>query len=315
MTCYSPITAFRLIGRKTENNKDVIVFRNPTETHEKIDLPCGQCIGCRTDKSKQWAIRCVHESLMFLNNCFITLTFDEENIDANESLVKSDFQKFMKRLRKKNNGFEQVKTKKGSIEPIRYFHCGEYGIKLSRPHHHACIFNFDFRDKKLYTIRDEVRLYRSEEFEELWPFGFSTIGDVTYESAAYCARYITKKITGKKAEQHYRKIDTNTGEIKKIQSEYITSSRRPGIGKTWYDKYKTDVYPKDFTTIKGKKLRSPGYYDKLYETENKESLDKIKRKRKIEKCKRKENNTLVRLKVKRTIKQQLIKRLVRSVEQ
>ncbi len=212
MSCFHPLSAYRLLTRKTPNGKSVIAFNSKSVNNlpfEEINLPCNQCIGCRIERSRQWAIRCIHEASLFQNNCFITLTFSDSNLDEQGSLMKSDFQKFVKRLRKKFQGKERVVTPNGKVTfPIRYFHCGEYGAQLSRPHHHACLFNFDFYDKKIWSVRSGVRLYRSADLERLWPFGFSTLGDVTFQSAAYIARYITKKINGKLAEEHYKKVVT-----------------------------------------------------------------------------------------------------------
>lgn len=156
----------------------------------------------------------------------------------------------MKRVRKHFFG-----NAKGSV---RYFHCGEYGEQLGRPHHHACLFNLDFPDKKLWSVREGVRLYRSATLENLWPHGNSTLGDVTFDSAAYVARYVTKKITGEPALAHY------AGKL----PEYCTMSRRPGLGKDWLKKYSSDLYPKDFTVIRGKKIKIPKYYNSMYELTN-----------------------------------------------
>ena len=320
VTCYYPLKAYRLKGRKTKAGKSVIVFNIKdigSDIPEIIELPCQQCVGCRIDRSKAWAIRCVHEKSLYERNCFITLTYNEENLDHFGSLVKSDFQKFMKRLRKHHKGFQEVISESGKITtPIRYFHCGEYGAKLKRPHHHACIFNFDFEDKKLWTVRQGVRLYRSEDLESkrLWPFGYATIGDVTIESAAYVARYITKKINGKEAEDHYKKVNKKTGEIVSIEPEYITMSRRPGIGKRWFDQFKRDLYPKDFVTHKGKKFKTPKYYDGIYDVIEPEKFQEIKEKR-LDKIKKyQSNNTPSRLRVREKCQKARNKKLVREYE-
>ena len=145
MSCYSPLKAYKIHGVKTESNKAVLVFNHRLtigKTYSEVDLPCGQCIGCRIDKSRDWACRCYHEASMYDENCFVTFTYDDENLPENGSLTRgsqSDFTLFMKRLRKK------VKKK------IRYFQCGEYGDTTGRPHHHACLFGFDFEDKVLYS--------------------------------------------------------------------------------------------------------------------------------------------------------------------
>lgn len=244
MACFHPLKAY--IGREdkvTFSLRDALC--TPSGKTFNVDLPCGQCIGCRLERSRLWAIRCVHEASLYEDNCFITLTFSEDFPDKTDSLYKPDFQKFMKRLRRR---FPNSK--------IRYFHCGEYGDKLKRPHHHACLFNFDFKDKELWTVREGVKLYRSKTLENLWQYGFSTIGEVNFDSCAYVARYIVKKITGDLADKHYN------GKI----SEYTTMSRNPGIGKDWIKKYASDVYPHDFIVVEGDhKCKPPRYYDKVVE--------------------------------------------------
>lgn len=164
----------------------------------------------------------------------------------------------MKRLRKHFYGNQK--------SAVRYFHCGEYGDKLGRPHHHACLFNFDFPDKELWSVRDGVRLFRSKILEELWPYGNSTIGEVTFESAAYVARYVVKKITGDPAAAHYN------GRL----PEYCTQSRRPGLGAGWFKKYHDDVFPKDFIVIRGKKSKVPKYYNRNYELTNPDEYGSLK---------------------------------------
>ncbi len=318
MTCYHPITAYRLLNKKNENGKSIILFKHEavgSQPAEEINLPCSQCIGCRIDRSRQWAIRCVHEKSLFEKNCFITLTYNPENLPENGSLVKSHFQKFMKRLRKQHKGNEILKDATGKDTfPIRYFHCGEYGALLQRPHHHACIFNFDFPDRTYWKSVNRVRYYRSQLLEKLWPFGYSSVGDVTVQSAAYVARYITKKISGKKAEAHYTQINKVTGEINRLQPEYITMSRRPGIGKRWFEKYYGDIFPKDFITHQGKKWKTPAYYDKLYDSIEPEKFKEIKEIRvdNMKACH--ENNTDARLRVREICQKARAKTLEREYE-
>lgn len=284
MACYHPMVVYRSLVKKTESGKSFISFNYKDvigTPYNEVTIPCGQCIGCRIDKSRDWAIRCVHEASCFDENCFLTLTFSDDYLNEKtypETLVKRDFQLFMKRLRKAYRGKQGVKdVNTGEITyPIRYFHCGEYGENFSRPHHHACLFNFDFEDKYMWSIREGVRLYRSDTLEKLWPFGFCTIGEVTFESASYCARYITKKINGKNKEEHYKKINYDTGELIQCLPEYSTCSRRPGIGKFWFDKFSKDL-KKDFLTIGGKKYKIPKYYDKLREVN--ENMFDVKNKR------------------------------------
>ena len=246
MPCYHPLTAYR--GRRTSSGKSEILFDKSQALKVgsglSIQLPCGQCIGCRLERSRQWAMRCHHEASLYQDNCFITLTYSDEHLPSDKSLHVEHFQKFMKRLRKRFG------------EGVRYYHCGEYGEKYMRPHYHACLFNFDFPDKKIWKENNGNRLYVSESLSELWPFGFVTIGDVTFESAAYVARYIMKKVNGDLAESHYERVDWETGEVYQLKPEYTTMSRRPGIGSNWFAKFKDDIFPQDYVVINGKKLKA-----------------------------------------------------------
>lgn len=256
MACYFPLTAYK---DKQRDAKTCIVFSRPKSWKgEVLNLPCGQCIGCRLERSRQWAVRCMHEASLFSDNSFLTLTYDDDHLPAGNSLVVSDFQDFMKRLRK-------------SIAPrrVRYYHCGEYGEETKRPHYHALLFNHDFSDKKFFTERGGNRIYTSESLSGLWPFGFSVIGEVTFESAAYVARYILKKVTGDSAPEHY-------GDRK---PEYTTMSRRPGIGKGWFEKYSSDVYPADRVIVRGSISRPPRFYDDLLHKQDPSTLAFLKIKR------------------------------------
>jgi len=267
MPCFHPINAWRSKTVNASGKRGITFNRSDALVDLELKIPCGQCVGCRLERSRQWAIRCVHEASLYQKNCFITLTFNNENLPKNSSLNVRHFQLFMKRLRKKYGA------------KIRFFHCGEYGENFGRPHYHACIFNFDFPDKELFRNVRDTKLYISQSLQELWPFGFSTIGDVTFESAAYVARYIMKKITGEKAESHYNPYDPETGEVFTRKPEYITMSRRPGIASGWLEKYADDVIHHDFCVINDKKVRPPKYYDKIFEHKYPEDFQRNKKNR------------------------------------
>lgn len=80
--------------------------------------------------------------------------------------------------------------------------------------------------------------------------------ELTFESAAYAARYITKKISGPEADTHYNVIDLETGEVYSSKiPEFIDMSRRPGIGKPFYEKFKTDIFPSDEVILRGIKMK------------------------------------------------------------
>ncbi len=319
MPCYSPLKGWRA-KNLNENGKRPIVFKlSAGLVNEPFDVPCGNCIGCRLERSRQWALRCVHEASQHEDNCFITLTYSDKYLPKNASLDVKHFQDFMKRLRK-------------SIAPtkIRFFHCGEYGAcdltnpthvknygisKLGRPHYHAIIFGYDFADKQLISERENVKLYTSNELSKSWPFGYNTVGTVTFESAAYVARYVTKKITGDAATDHYRRNYVHTGLSVDIKHEYTTMSRRPGIGKCWYDKFSSDIYPKDFITLRGKKFKPPKFYDRILEEEEIEKYEKIKTKRVLDAHNRKDDNTGLRLLEKEQVKKAQLRMLIRPLDE
>lgn len=244
MACYHPLEAWRTKGGG-------VTFRRSESLGFTIKLPCGRCIGCRIDRSRQWAVRCVHEASLHEDNCFITLTYAPEFLPRGATLVKRHFQLFMKRLRKQTGA------------KIRYYHCGEYGDELSRPHYHALLFGFDFADKVLWKTVRGIPIYKSDLLASTWGMGFCSIGAVTFQSAAYVARYIMKKINGDLAQAHYADVDHETGEMTSKLPEYTSMSLKPGIAAEWFEQFHEDVYPHDYVVVSGKKYKTPRFYDKL----------------------------------------------------
>lgn len=208
----------------------------------------------------------MHEAELHTRTCFLTLTYKNSAIPAYGSLKLEHWQLFAKRLRKKGK--------------FSYLHCGEYGDLNGRPHYHAAIFGHDFTHNRtfLQTGSQGDSLYTSPTLDELWPHGYHSIGELSYESATYIASYIYKKVTGKQAERHYGLlVDKKTGEVTfRRRPEYITMSRNPAIGKRWIKKYMSDVYPTDEVINKGIPTPPPKYYDQQYEKVNPEGLKKIK---------------------------------------
>lgn len=252
MACYHPISAFQL-------DSGDVVFVERGRVKRPLFLPCGQCIGCRRERSRQWAVRCMHESQLYDHSIFVTLTYNDDNLPTNNSLYYRHFQLFLKRLRKYFTG-----------NKVRFYMCGEYGEDFQRPHFHACLFNCFFSDRKFYSsLPSGSKLYTSDALASLWTYGFSSIGDVTFESAAYVARYCMKKVTGPAAQAHYERVDWATGEIVQVEPEFSRMSLKPGIGAEWFKRYRDDVYTrssdgnKDYVIVRGKKCKPPRYYDNL----------------------------------------------------
>jgi len=262
-------------------------------------IPCGKCIGCRLERSRQWAMRCMHEASLYEDNCMVTLTYDPAFMPSDCGLHLEHFQLFFKRLRKKfGNG-------------IRYFHCGEYG-DLGRPHYHAIIFNLDFPHKKKLKDEDGMVTWTSDMLSEIWGKGYCTISAVTFDSAAYVARYCLAKFTGPEADEHYRYVCDQTGKVYRRASEYATMSRRPGIGRDWFVKFKSDCYPSDFLIVKGHRVKPPKYYDKLFEKEDKIGFENVKDQREL-KQEKKGDETLSRLGVRERCKVSQLKSKKRCV--
>ena len=252
MPCYSPITAYLYKGRDGNHIFfKVHELRYPLNFYTLISLPCGRCIGCRLERSRQWAARIMCESQSHVSNSFLTLTYAVDPL----SLSKRDCQLFFKRLRKL------------FACDLRYYLCGEYGDKSGRPHYHCCLFGLDFSaDRSLFKSSPVGDLYYSEALTSTWGLGHCLIGDLTFESAAYVARYCLKKVTGKLADSHYQ------GRL----PEFALMSRRPGIGAGWLSQYMSDCYPSDELIVRGRPSKPPRYFDDLYALTNPSGFDAIK---------------------------------------
>jgi len=243
----------------------------------------------------------MHEAQCHDINSFVTLTYSPENLPVSNSLVYSDVQLFLKRLRKWYK------------KPVRYYLCGEYGEQNNRPHYHLLLFGCNFPDLQPFKTSTGCKLWTSAKLAELWPFGFSTVGDVTFESAAYTARYIMKKITGDLSKEHYKYVDPDTGEIHERVPEFNHMSLKPGIGRTWFDRFHSDVYPDGQVVTRGHLSKSPRYYDKLFSKLDPEVYDELLFDREVEGRSRYEDNTDERLKVRETVAKSRITKLSRSV--
>ena len=258
MTCFSPLQGYIPDPFWKKELGVGIVFNYKYSIGEHLVVPCGQCIGCRIERTRSWGVRCTHEAQMSSSSCFITLTFDNEHLASDGSLHKEDYQLFMKRLRKHYG------------VPIRYFHCGEYGEKLFRPHHHAILFGVDFPDKRCFRVSKGVSYYVSPTLSKLWPFGYHIIGASTLRSYMYVARYCLKKVNGDSAKEHYRGL----------VPEYISMSLRPGLGYSFYQRFRSDIYDFDRIVLDNThKYRVPKYYDKLLLRDDPSLLESIKVKR------------------------------------
>jgi len=335
--CFHPLDARRSPG-------GTIGFKPMTPFDTLLKLPCGRCIGCKIERSRQWAVRGTHEQKQHRSSCFLTLTIanaairpqDSDAFCAHQDMcteAKSAAQlptaremalDFATQSRARNHAVDNCAARtvrvpyangtrdrpslacpegtgpslairdhqlfvkrlirrlrdQGPIEPIRFMMCGEYGEKKGRPHYHYILFGYDFPDKRPTKKRNGHQCYRSSLLEQLWPHGHSEIGECNFDTIAYVARYVTKKITGAAADDHYKRQLPN-GTNYWLQPEFNAMSRggqagRGGIGKNWINKYQTSVYPHDRVISKGKRAKPPRYYDQQLEKTDPVMYDQVK---------------------------------------
>lgn len=228
-------------------------------------LKCGQCIECRLAYSREWAIRITHEMRMHERSCMLTLTYNDEHLPKHGQLHKEHLQKFFKRLR-----FNL------QLQNIKYVAVGEYGDISRRPHFHVCLFGIDFsHDRVVFgeSINGDPN-YISASLGRSWRFGNHSIGVLNFESAAYCARYILKKVKGVGASPLPLYSDPDTGEIVLPNPEFMICSK--GISSGWFDKYfMSDVFHRgSVLTDQRTHAPIPRYYkDKLKAMNNMAARD------------------------------------------
>ncbi len=235
MPCYHPI--------------DVFVTSNKISSPRTV--PCGACIGCRSNQARDWAIRILHESRMHETSWFLTLTYKDEEIPQHGTLYPEDLRILLKNLR-------------GDLPPkqFSYYACGEYGGDTERPHYHAAVYGPDFLDKYPHPNDGPHPVWRASTLEDHWKYGHSEFSTITAKSASYIAGYVRKKIGKKANPEHYTRLDPDTGELIKFHPEFSRMSLKPAIGNRWIQKYWEDVYPRDFVVMDGKEFKPPRYYDK-----------------------------------------------------
>lgn len=315
MSCYFPLyrlpeeVAVTLLPSRYHHrihNKGLMIKKieydqlvNYVPAHLWQQVPCGMCVGCRTAYAREWAIRCLMEEKFSTNSLFLTLTYDNEHLPVKEFydprsgeiysrgvLVKRDFQLFMKRLRLE------------LPEGVRFMASGEFGELYKRPHFHAILFNAPIDDLKISVPAEANNgnaLYDSDLVRSTWKNGNISVGEVNYGTCAYVAGYVQKKEKGflkAKAEARdemlKRLIPPDTVAPAPIETladrqPFLMSSRRPGIGRKYYDDHIQDIYERDSIIVKYKEdvqnVQPSRYYDRLYDIDHHEELQAIKKKR------------------------------------
>lgn len=318
MSCTSPLPASRGAAGQ------VLVGRASNQGTSPFEVPCGQCADCRLTHARSWATRAVHEKQVpaldrnlftddaagasafedaLQRSSFVTLTYDEEHLPPDRSLQLPDVQRFMKRLRK-------------TLGPCRFLHCGEYGPKTLRPHYHFLIYGHDFLKGSSPCIsKSGENSWTSPELEQLWPFGIHQVGELTFDSACYVARYVMKKRTRpnasdpvvrrdqwKRYDDAYQRVDPTTGECWYVKPEYVTMSRNPGLGAAWFEKYGGEVFPRDRVVQKGLEMKPPKFYDARAEAIDADMMERVKTQRSIRAQRRSRDETPARRKVRAKVR-------------
>ncbi len=237
MPCYRPIEI--QIQRQRAAGREFL--KGDTQV-----VPCGSCIGCRGEQSRQWAVRMMHESRMHENNSFLTLTIDDEHLNENSEVSARDFSRFIRDLRKTQE------------RRISFFGCGEYGETTGRPHYHTLVFGgTGFLDRDIGFDSSRPHVWRSKALDAVWGRGLCEGGSVTMASASYVSGYIRKKL---KKRDECRV--TPYGELK--TQEFARMSLRPAIGKRWIERWWNDVYGngRDMIVVDGVEAKPPRFYDR-----------------------------------------------------
>jgi len=299
MPCYHPLTmGFDSNGERTFKEKK----HHPEFIPIKIG--CGKCIGCRIDRSREWAVRCVHELQMHQKSCFITLTYQDSELvyteEGEPTLFHEHWQLFMKKLRKKYGS------------QISFFMCGEYGDQTHRPHYHALLFGVDFEDKLLLRQNENGDpIYISKTLDELWGHNDADlkpneIGAANFQTAAYIARYVVKKLGGPMEALYNGRTP-----------DYGKASRQYAIGKKWLEKYWEDIFNyNDCRLPDGTRTPIPRYYTKWLEKNHfdRYMLYRARDTSHMDTPEFKHEQSPQRLRVKEKIKKSSIKRLRRDYQ-
>lgn len=170
-----------------------------------VSFGCGQCLPCRINRRRQWMWRQYFESLTHEENCFVTLTYSDDNLPAGGNLEPALLPLWIDRLRK------AVAPRK-----IRYFLVGEYGGNTIRPHYHLSLFGVS-GDTILLSYGKPRRV--ADLINETWGLGFTYVAEFNEKTAQYVSGYVVKKVTDLTDERLYGKVP-----------EFARMSRRPGIG-------------------------------------------------------------------------------------
>lgn len=252
MGCTCPVDAWRA----RDGASDGRLKFSPLKGGEHLRISCGRCISCRIARAEKLATQCYCEAQMHESNYFLTLTYSDEHLPSDWSLRISELQSALKRLRYYLDC------------SFRYLGTGEYGGLYHRPHYHLLGFGMSIPD--LYPWEKSPTggtLYRSPLVEKAWPYGHVKVGAFTWNTAAYVARYSLKKVSKEARLDEYTRFNPATGEVWEVAPVFKVQSLRPGLGYSWFQKYRGDCFPSDFLIVDGRKRAVPDYFLRLADPE------------------------------------------------
>lgn len=274
MACYTPLEAWRQAGSSLLTFRSVDRLDQTAPNNSVMIIPCGKCIGCLLDRSLNWAVRCEHEALYHEENYFLTLTFSDKFLPSDYSLRSWHLQDFWKRVRHALDAeadfFDGVFV--GADAPrFKYYAAGEYGDENFRPHYHATVFGLPLKmlgNLDYHAKSGDFTLYRSSFLERLWPWGFSSVAPMTFETAAYVARYCCKKA--------FKKPD-EYAEVGLLPERSWISK---GLGRSWYDEFAAETWRDDYiVNSRGHQMAVPRTYMRWLEAQDLSAAERIKKAR------------------------------------
>lgn len=282
--CTSPKKAW-LPKKPDKDGKKPLLFKPPNHTkifdYEIIETPCNHCIACEKLRALRTAVQLACELKTTLgDSLFLTLTYNDENLPSDFSVNKNHLQNFLKKLR-------HWRIKTDHIGNFRYLSQNEYGGKFSRPHVHIAGFNLTIPDLRSVQSKGAYQAFDSEIINQLWGKGDVHIIRLCFENCLYIANHHIDEKVDNKGKVHETPIihPVTKRLIKTRKPEFSTRSSRPGIGKDFFKKYFSDIYPGDFMINKGQEMPVPKYFDALLKKHDLQLFEEIKKKRsdKVEK--------------------------------
>lgn len=172
-------------------------------------VACRNCWQCRKARVDDLVGRCIAESHHASKALAVTLTYGDDAADHSSVLVYADFQKFMKRLRRK-----------GYV--VRYIVAGEYGSTFGRAHWHAILFFYGKYPEAVSLAKEREPwqvFYPRRKDDPLariqwapWEHGFSWIEEPSYEAFRYVLKYALKQ------------------EEKDVSVGHLAMSKKPPLG-------------------------------------------------------------------------------------